>query len=142
MDTAVEVSSPPIRVLVPVDFDNPSRYALAVARELAARIDASVVIAHVFHSRFHVLGKADPSGLQAARQKLLDFVTAEAAATGQRADASAIEMVLRQGDPASRILELIAELHPALVVVGTHARRGIARLVLGSVAEKVVRESP
>ena len=49
---------------------------------------------------------------------------------------------LRAGVASSEILEAIHELRPDLVIVGTHGRRGMGRLLLGSVAEKVVRMSP
>jgi universal stress protein A len=50
--------------------------------------------------------------------------------------------ILRIGDPANVILELANELHAELVVMGTHGRRGVSRLLLGSVAESVARSSP
>jgi len=45
------------------------------------------------------------------------------------------------GDPAERVLETARGLEADLIVMGTHGRRGLSHLVLGSVAERVVRES-
>jgi nucleotide-binding universal stress UspA family protein len=126
---------------VPVDFDNPSRYALNTACELAARIGANVVIAHVCRGRYSALA----GGHATVRRAYLEQSTIETAERRLREFAEGlgeVKTILRQGDPASRILELIDELHPVLVVVGTQGRRGLARLVLGSIAEKIVRSSP
>jgi nucleotide-binding universal stress UspA family protein len=49
--------------------------------------------------------------------------------------------VAKRGDPASAILELEKEVRPDLIVMGTHARTGLRHMVLGSVAERTVRES-
>jgi nucleotide-binding universal stress UspA family protein len=50
--------------------------------------------------------------------------------------------ILRRGAPWREILSAIEEGKPDLVVMGTHGRRGVERMVLGSVAEKIVRTSP
>jgi nucleotide-binding universal stress UspA family protein len=64
------------------------------------------------------------------------FLEEEAAQVG------GAETILRAGNAPAIILELIDELSPSLVVMGTHGRGGIARLALGSVAEQVVRQAP
>lgn len=58
-------------------------------------------------------------------------------------DTAAIPLVVhaRHGRPADEILELADELSASLVVVGTHGRRGVSRMMLGSVAEEVVRRA-
>jgi universal stress protein A len=53
-----------------------------------------------------------------------------------------IEAIVRRGVPVDRIAETAASWRADLVVLGTHARRGVARFVLGSVAETAVREVP
>jgi nucleotide-binding universal stress UspA family protein len=50
--------------------------------------------------------------------------------------------MLRKGDARTAILAFAEELHPDLIVMGTHGRRGVSRLVLGSVAESVARTAP
>ena len=52
------------------------------------------------------------------------------------------ETLVISGDPAERVLETARGLAADLIVMGTHGRKGLSRLVLGSVAERVVRESP
>jgi nucleotide-binding universal stress UspA family protein len=52
------------------------------------------------------------------------------------------ETLVTSGDPAERVLETARGLGADLIVMGTHGRKGLGHLVLGSVAERVVRESP
>ena len=58
------------------------------------------------------------------------------------ADARRVVTHHRLGDPSTEIVQLAADLDASLVVIGTHGRRGIRRLVMGSVAETVVRLAP
>ncbi len=127
-------------ILVPVDFEEGSTRALESAKRLAAPLDAEVVLVHVYFPP--VISYPDvPAELvgriyedvRAAARKALDDLAAKHG--GLRA-------ILREGEPAERILEVIDETTPIMVVMGTHGRRGLARLVLGSVAEKVIRRSP
>ena len=53
-----------------------------------------------------------------------------------------LRALLREGDPRSAILAAAAELGAEVIVMGTHGRRGIKHLLLGSVAERVVRSAP
>ncbi len=52
------------------------------------------------------------------------------------------ETLVTSGDPAEQVLETARDLDADLIVMGTHGRKGLSHLVLGSVAERVVRESP
>src|SRR5262249_37233072 len=70
--------------------------------------------------------------VSAAARRSLDNL---AAASGN------VRAVLREGDPAREILAVADELAPSLIVTGTPGRRGLAHVLLGSVAEKVVRGS-
>ncbi|MFN8515911.1 MAG: universal stress protein [Thermomicrobiales bacterium] len=53
-----------------------------------------------------------------------------------------METLLREGAPASDIVAAAQEWQADLIVVGTHGRGGLGRLVLGSVAESVLRDAP
>lgn len=53
-----------------------------------------------------------------------------------------LESLVREGKPATTILETIDELSPDLVVMGTHGRSKLDHLLIGSVAERVIRKSP
>ena len=53
-----------------------------------------------------------------------------------------VRHVFREGDPATEIIRFAAEAGSDLIVMGTHGRTGLERLLLGSVAEKVMRDAP
>jgi nucleotide-binding universal stress UspA family protein len=129
-------------VLVPIDFAEPSRRALDAAIELAQRFGGKLTLLHVYEVPAYVYGGitfATADFLapieEAARKQLSEALTEV-----QRKVPSA-KAVLRQGGPAYEILAAIADLHPDLVVMGTHGRRGVSHALLGSVAERVVRMS-
>lgn len=127
-------------ILVPTDFEEASQSALAKARDLAGRLGLEVVLIHTYTIPVAIYPGFDPimapdltEQIAAAAKRSLETLAAEQG--GLRSE-------LRCGDPAAEILRAIEELKPELVVMGTHGRKGVARLFLGSVAEKVVRSSP
>jgi nucleotide-binding universal stress UspA family protein len=127
-------------ILVPIDFEDASRVALALARELGAALGAELVLAHVcavpvyaYPGVAPVLMQGYSDELAAAAKKELERVAAEN---------GGLRSILRVGDAATEILAVADELRPRLLVMGTHGRRGLRHLLLGSVAERVLRESP
>lgn len=132
-------------ILAPVDFSEPSDRALAYAVELARQLDASL---HVFHvQEMPVL--ATPSVGAPVPPEL-----AAGAETDTRAELDRIlapyrdrgvtlrETLAHAGPPADAIVAYARE-HPVdLIVMGTHGRTGLGRVLLGSVAEHVVRHAP
>ena len=129
-------------ILVPIDFGQSSRCALAMAIELAGRFDAQLTLAHVFEVPSYVYAgmtyvTADLLvPIEEGAREQLGKELSEAQVRIPRAKA-----VLRRGPPAQGVLGLIEELRPDLVVVGTHGRTGVSHALLGSVAERVVRMS-
>ena len=125
---------------MPVDFEDASLSALAKARELAARLGLEVMLVHTY-----ILPVAIYPGFEPI---MAPDLSDQIAATAKRsletlaAEQGGLRSELRCGDPAAEILSTIEELKPELVAMGTHGRKGLARLFLGSVAEKVVRASP
>jgi nucleotide-binding universal stress UspA family protein len=127
-------------LLVPIDFEDASLDALAEARDLAGRLGLEVVLLHTYTVPVVVYPGFDPI----IAPGLPDEISAAAGATIQKlaADQGGLRSLLRVGDPATEILSVIDELKPAMVAMGTHGRKGIARVLLGSVTEKIVRSSP
>ncbi|HKA55967.1 MAG TPA: universal stress protein [Candidatus Binatia bacterium] len=134
------------KILSPVYFDETSPVALEYARHFARQNDGTVYLLHVVPSdELHLLrkvyrpeegGGADTSWAQkVAREKLQTM--AQEHLPGVRCE---IITHLSSG-PAVGILEVENALGADLVVITTHGRTGIAHLILGSIAEKVVRES-
>lgn len=123
---------PPKNILVAYDFSDASRTAWRHAAALAARCGAVLEAVHVEPRE---MDEDSPSGLTAAHVRTLRSRIHAAIGAG-------FKITILQGDPAVRLLNL-ARLHRwDLIVVGTHARKGLKRILLGSVAEAVVCGSP
>jgi nucleotide-binding universal stress UspA family protein len=127
-------------ILVPTDFSEASDRAVAMALELARAFDARVTLLHVWS--IPTLGYAEAltwpiDEMEQAAKKALDGALASTSKLYAKTEA-----LLRQGIEWKQIVETAKERGCDLVVMGTHGRRGLPRLVLGSVAEKVVRLSP
>jgi nucleotide-binding universal stress UspA family protein len=133
---------PPRSVLCAVDFSAPSRAALEAAADLAAERDATLTIVHAFSvGELAVPGMAagPPLAVEArdGADKALRGWAAEAEArVGRPVTARVVE-----GPPSDAILVAARDAAADLIVTGTHGRTGIARAVLGSVAENVVRRT-
>jgi nucleotide-binding universal stress UspA family protein len=137
-------------ILVGTDYSEPANLAFQRALELAGQ--EQHVELHVVNVQFPV-GDAGPTmgvggfamSLAAAKATLQDYVTsmvtAFEAATGGRPFEKLVTHV-RIDEPGHQIAQLAADLEADLVVVGTASRRGISRLLLGSVAETVMRLAP
>ena len=135
-------------LLVPVDGSPTSERGLREAIRLAKAQKASLVLLHVVDEQVAYLNLesgvvADDLVRVMAREgrRLLRNAQAVAARAGVRARSVLRETV--SGAPAAHeILRQARKLHPDLLVLGTHGRRGLRRLVLGSDAEQVVRGAP
>ena len=134
---------PPKTILVPTDFSEPAQKALDYAVELAEKLGAKVQVIHAFE--LPLVGFPDgtvtitaemATRITVAAQKALDEVV-------EKYKGRSVELVtsLVQGDPREIVLETAKKLGADLIVMGTHGRRGIARALIGSVAESVVRTS-
>lgn len=132
------------RILVPVDGSATSNKALVAALQLARDVGAKVQLVHAVEELAFVSGfeySGDVVGVaRAAGEKVLQDAAAIAQSAGVESDVRLIEF------PAQRLGETIAEavrqFEADLIVVGTHGRRGIGRLLLGSGAEQVIRLAP
>jgi nucleotide-binding universal stress UspA family protein len=131
------------RILVGTDFSPTSDSALDWAIELAARVDASVTLLHAYE--IPVMGFPDATVI--ATPEVASRITGAAtAALEQTVDRKRgmgvpIDGVLREGAAWEEINRVADEIGADLVAIGTHGRRGLARALLGSVAERVIRTS-
>jgi nucleotide-binding universal stress UspA family protein len=131
------------RILVPIDFTEVSAHALDWAMELAASVGASITVMHSY--AIPVVGFPD-GALIPTPQVATDLGTAaadalEAAVKPKRGGKVPIDTVLREGDAWEEIVNTADEINADLIVIGTHGRHGLARALLGSTAEHVVRTS-
>lgn len=130
-------------IVVPVDFSACARAALDYATELATKLDASIHVVHAVGAQLFgtevglTITQETIDQIVQQHQVGLDKLVAERA--GKAAFGPVIVDV---GDARSVITATAERLHADLIIMGTHGRRGIKRLVLGSVAELVVRVAP
>jgi universal stress protein A len=135
----------PQRILVPLDFGEPSMHALTYAKTLAEPLGASLDLLYVVPNPY----VADPSGLyMALPQNLLDDFEREARTrlehtlTPEERKTLKAQTSVRTGDPLVEIVEQARQTAVDLIVMGTHGRTGVSHLLLGSVAERVIRTAP
>jgi nucleotide-binding universal stress UspA family protein len=132
------------RILVPTDFSAPSDAALVTAKELAERLGASIHLLHVLEDPYSTAAYATevygylPPGIKESWQKDAEAHMATVLTPAERAQFSATTTVIF-GAPAQSIVEHAENNGIDLIVMGTHGRGGVAHLLLGSVAERVVR---
>ena len=126
------------RILVATDFSGASDVALTYGRTLARTFGASLHLLHVMENPFLRPTPADPYLLKAAAIGHLD----DRLTIDDRARLGASAVVATADDPAEEITRQAAAQGIDLIVMGTHGRGAMAQLLMGSVAEKVVRTAP
>jgi nucleotide-binding universal stress UspA family protein len=128
------------RILAPVDFDESSLSALDLAAKLARQNDAMVSVLHIVPVDIDLRGMPQYTEL-IQRQESIDHDKLSAVAKQHLADVK-WEVLDQMGPPADVIAEVAVKIGADIIVMVTHGRRGLARLVEGSVAEKVLRIAP
>jgi nucleotide-binding universal stress UspA family protein len=126
------------RILHPTDFSERSKHAFGLACALARDRGAPLLVLHVC-SPFVIYGSSvavevPPSHLEACRARLRQLDPHDPRVL--------IEHRLVEGDAGTEILRVARETGCDLIVMGTHGRTGLGRLLMGSVAEVVVRKAP
>jgi universal stress protein A len=136
------------RILAPVDFSRSSRAALAEALLFGERFEAPVHVLHVWEVPHNVRpdlmvwiegSDGQPVSQIASSDASRQMNAFLADLTPQ--ERQRVEVALEGGDPVDKILEVANHGGFDLIVMGTHGRRGLTHLLLGSVAEKIVRRS-
>jgi universal stress protein A len=137
------------KVLCSVDFSDHSREAMRRAADLVVATGGSLTLLHVVHVPLPAYadgGTMLPSSGPVLTQELGAAAEASLAEWKQRAEEMGVKAVSTQvvaGVPWQMIVEALeADRGYDLVVMGTHGRTGLSRLLLGSVAENVVRHAP
>ena len=131
-------------ILVPVDFSAGSKHALTYALQLADTLDASLHVIHVLDDSFALAGYLETYAGDyietAARQAGAEL---EAVLTPEQKARYSPALAARIGKPATEILAYLAEHREIdLVVMATAGRGRVARFMMGSVTDKVVRAAP
>jgi nucleotide-binding universal stress UspA family protein len=128
------------RILCPIDFSDASRHALAHAVAVGRWFDARLTVLHVGSPGappvlFTDVSGPDREGLPELKNQVQDWLS------GAGAAGLVTDVVIGEGDPTACILKSAVSVAADLIVIGTHGRGGFERLVLGSVAEKVLRKA-
>ncbi|MDP3797007.1 MAG: universal stress protein [Polaromonas sp.] len=135
------------RILVPVDGSETSNRALVTALQFARDFGGRVRLVHVVEDLTYVTGD-DPSGysgklatvMREAGERILAGGLAIAQSAGVQADSMLFD------NPGERLAETVADAarrwNADLIVAGTHGRRGLGRVLMGSGAEQIVRLAP
>jgi len=139
----------PRRILVGTDFSDCSKEALEDGVFLAQQFGAELYLVHVFEMPVYILGMGGIPGpetpemvawIASSRErekKRLDLLSEKVRREGVQA-----HPILKEGTPFREILQAARENAADLIVLGTHGRTGLDRLMTGSVAERVVRHAP
>jgi nucleotide-binding universal stress UspA family protein len=129
----------PIRtILHPTDFSESAAFAYRLACSLARDSDSRLILLHVIPppiAHGEVVARRAPDGYQEELQQALGNLPGPA---------NGVELArrLEDGDPAEVIVRVARETPCDVIVMGTHGRTGLGRLLFGSVAEAVVRRAP
>lgn len=137
-------------ILVPIDFSHYSEAILLKAIEFSKCMNAPIIVLHVVHDPAQMPGYYAHSIKEKhlhriedlAKEMLDDFLVEMAEKHPDLHLADKVEPMLVIGLPVTRILEIIDKIKPVMVVIGSKGDTGLKRLLVGSVAEQIVRLCP
>lgn len=127
------------RILAPIEFDETAQAVIEAALRIASENGGTVFLMHAVPMLVAPTGMPNYVDIyrdqeKIARQKLEEIVARQHSAVS-------CELLTPIGDPAREILALERQMAADLIVLATHGRRGVRRMLLGSVAETVLREA-
>jgi len=138
-------------LLVAVDFSPFSEEALVFAGKLADKFEAQLLVLHVIHDPAEAPGfyvqkmkkkKFLRSMEEAADEMMEAFLKNAKKAHPDQISFKEATPLLVVGTPVSRIIEIAEKKQAIMIVVGSHGRTGLSKLLIGSKAEQLVRLSP
>ena len=133
------------RILVPTDFSTASRPALEYAIDLASRYGATINLLHVVEEPVYAIAYPEGyiAGLPLLHEQMKEDAERQLATTARTCAAANVPFTtdVVVGRPAKVIVEHAAKHDADLIVMGTHGHGGFAQLILGAVAERVLRAS-
>jgi nucleotide-binding universal stress UspA family protein len=142
------VPEPFHRIVVGVDFSDHAAHALEMALEMARGDGAAIEAVHLFFGPWNVhhyrapTPEVSPAFQRRYREQLDQRLRQFVEPHGAAGVPIATRLVSDFSNPGFGLVKFLEE-HPAdLVVVGTHGRRGLARVLMGSTAERVLRDAP
>lgn len=127
-------------ILHPTDFSPFANRALPLACALARDYGATLILLHVrpmpvaVYGEFGAMPPQPPELVETVKDRLRQLLPTDF--DGH------VEYQVRDGDAAAEIVSLAEQSHCDLIVIGTHGRSGLSRVLMGSVAEMVLRKAP
>ncbi|MCI0527854.1 MAG: universal stress protein [Nitrospira sp.] len=134
------------KILVATDFSDYAKEALDYAVYLAKNLEAEIYLVHVFEIQFFIHAGVSPS-IQPEVYKWIERSKIEvskmlkALVETVQQEGVKTSSILKEGTPFLEILKTAKEVSADLIVLGTHGRTGLSHVMMGSVAERVVRKS-
>ena len=128
-------------VLCPTDFSDTSYRAVDYGLRFARNASGTLILTHVIHvpagdlyGRDHMLSFDEAT--RAVEQRLADLVRTRLEGYPK------CQLRVAIGDPAEEIIKIAKDTRADLIITSTHGRSGLVHLVIGSVAEKIIRHAP
>jgi nucleotide-binding universal stress UspA family protein len=126
-------------ILHPTDLSASSEYAFRLACSLARDHGARLIVLHVRPPE--ILFADSPYVMPPDPAQIWEYWHEELCRLQSPDSAVVVEHLLTEGDPTTQILGTAKQNHCDLIVMGTHGRTGVSRLLMGSVAEQVLRKA-
>lgn len=128
-------------ILLPTDGSEGVENAIEESIELAQLTDATIHALYVVDSRdYGTVPDAEWAGLQEALQAQGERAVETVTERAERSDIATVTAI-EEGSPADQIIDYAASEHIDLIVMGTHGRSGLERMLIGSVTENVIRQT-
>jgi nucleotide-binding universal stress UspA family protein len=130
-------------ILVGIDFSDSSAGAMYHALALAERLGATLHLVHVTPAQSHLAVPTDiglnmPNEFEEVREARERLERLRA----MIGDKVPVDIHMRMGDAVRALIEVIRELRPDMVVLGSHGRGAVMRILLGSVSTQIIHQSP
>ena len=134
------------RILLPTDFSGCANYALPYAAAIARATNATIICVHVVEPVVPTVGYsglAEPMPIADVSEQLEDSAERELPKLAECEECAGlnIEEVIVHGDAAAEIVRVAGEREVDLIVISSHGRTGLGRIIFGSTAEAVVRHA-
>ena len=134
------------RILLPTDFSGCANYALPYAAAIARATNATIICVHVVEPIAPAVGYtglAEPLPIADISEQLEDSAERELPKLGECDECAGlnVEEVMVHGDAAAEIVRVAEEREVDLIVISSHGRTGLGRILFGSTAEAVVRHA-
>lgn len=134
------MTEPIRRILMATDFSDYSRDALDRAVQMAKAFGAEIHLLHVLELPYTSTPPQYAKALEEVNKEEAKKLNTQAERIRQ--ESIEVRLMSRHGVPHQQITEAAKEIRADLIVLGTHGRTGLAHMLIGSVAERVVRHAP